>query len=356
MAKKTFGTLDGMRGVAALCIVLLHDHRYFFDPVPSAQMAVDLFFVLSGFVLAYNYAQRFRDGMTPRTFLLARFARLYPLYLLGILLGLAVAMLATHFKQGSVDWTWSQIATSLPFNLFMIPTPIGGSLFPLNGIMWTIFLELVVNLIWALTWRYLESTKVLLAVIAASGIAFAAFALVLDTTALGVGWNTFFGGVTRVLFSFMVGVLIQRYYTSIRVPKVPVLVLLLVLPVLVALPLNTVGQLGSALVVFPVLVLLGAHVEPGGFLRQVCMVLGVASYGIYVLHKRLYDLSYGFLLQVVGIKAEDFAPWVGLAYLVALVAVAYWLAQHFEPPARRWLTRKLAPESIAARRESHDLS
>jgi peptidoglycan/LPS O-acetylase OafA/YrhL len=77
-----FVLLDGLRGVAALAVVVTHA-LYFFPPTPMAYLAVDFFFMLSGFVLAHAYGERLRQGMTAGRFMAIRLIRLYPLYALG---------------------------------------------------------------------------------------------------------------------------------------------------------------------------------------------------------------------------------------------------------------------------------
>jgi peptidoglycan/LPS O-acetylase OafA/YrhL len=341
MSARTFRTLDGIRGVAALCIVVLHAHRYFGALLPSAQMAVDLFFVLSGFVLAHAYEPRLREGMAPLRFMWLRYVRLYPMYLLGIFLGIVQAVLFIHYQQGAMAWTWSKLFAALPFSVFMLPNPFSPILFPLNGIMWSIFFELVANLIWVLFWRVLEFTKVLVGVILCSGALLALAAFWCDTMALGVGWNTFLGGLARVIYSFMLGILLYRFHGYVRVPRIPPLILLAALPALAAFDLSTSIQLLCALVVLPLLVLLGAKVEPQGAIGFFCEKAGVASYAVYALHKRLYLLSYAALLQFFGIRAELYAPWIGLVFLFLLVVGCVILTDVFETPVRRTLSRLL---------------
>lgn len=333
--------LDGIRGVAALCIVILHAYRYFGDLLPSGQMAVDLFFVLSGFVLAHAYDARFRRGLSPLRFICMRYVRLYPLYLLGISLGLIEALLYLHYHEGAISWTASKLAATLPFAALMVPTPFGAGLYPLDGVMWSIFFELVANLTWAVLWWRLRSTRTLVALIAVSGIALTCAAYRWDTMALGVGWHTFLGGLARVMYSFMFGVLLHRFHGSVRVPRVSPVVLLIILPLLMAFRLDTLTQLCCALFVFPFLVLLGTRVEPTGVARFVCAELGRSSYAVYALHSRLYRLGYAALLQLVGFRAERYVPWTGVAFLCLLVPGCALLTQMVETPARRKLSRLL---------------
>jgi len=348
MTERTFRTLDGMRGVAALCIVVLHSHRYFHDLLPAAQMAVDLFFVLSGFVLAHAYERRFREGMTPLQFMLRRYVRLYPIYLLGILLGVvqAVCMMGLQGQEVMInhqedDWAWSKLLADLPFAAFMLPDPFSPGLFPLNGVMWSIFFELIANSVWVMFRHLLRSTKVLVGVILTSGVLFAGSSLWWGTTALGSSWQTFFGGFVRVMYSFMLGLLMYRFHDSVRVPRIPPVLLRCVLPALAMFDLSSQAQLLCALVVLPALVLLGARAEPRGSMMFFCSRLGVASYAVYALHKRLYMLSCGVLLQFFGIRVEDHAPWIGPLFLVLLVVGCVFLTDLFERPARLALSRVL---------------
>jgi peptidoglycan/LPS O-acetylase OafA/YrhL len=110
-------TLDGLRGVAAVCIVVLHCYRYFGDMMwSSAALAVDLFFVLSGFVLSSAYDGRFAGGMSWRGFIKARCVRLYPLYLLGFLLGTSAEILSIHYHRGAIELSPAQFwTTAKPF-------------------------------------------------------------------------------------------------------------------------------------------------------------------------------------------------------------------------------------------------
>ena len=92
-SRNRYITLDAMRGIAALFVVARHFSglRGAADPQFSF-LAVDLFFLLSGFVLSFSYDERIAAGMSPAAFLMKRIIRLYPLYFLGIALGIAIAL------------------------------------------------------------------------------------------------------------------------------------------------------------------------------------------------------------------------------------------------------------------------
>ena len=122
-----FGALDGLRGVAAVIVVLHHlgnERLGPFNPT-FGYIAVDLFFALSGFVIALNYDHRFAGGMTVKEFMLKRVLRLYPLYAAGLLLSLltiSVVVNATpEVLQRSGDPSWFVVTSTTVANTFLLP-------------------------------------------------------------------------------------------------------------------------------------------------------------------------------------------------------------------------------------------
>jgi peptidoglycan/LPS O-acetylase OafA/YrhL len=303
----------------------------------SAALAVDLFFVLSGFVLAYAYEPKLPNAS--RAFLKARLIRLYPLYLVGTALGIVEALLSIHYVQGSNQWTWDKFWVALPLSLLMLPTP--GQLYPFDGVMWSIFLELFVNVVWAAFWRPLQSTRILILVIALSGVGLV-FSVAFTGTLVGLGaaWAHFLGGAFRVGYSFFLGVLLFRFHKRWPLPKLPPILLMIALPTVLFLPMAPFAQLFVVLFVLPWFVLLGSRVEPQATLEFVARKLGLASYAVYAVHKRLYLLTYAFALQVLRIDLFRFAPWIGVAFVLALIPACLLLNSWIDEPARRLLSAR----------------
>ena len=342
-----FLTLDGVRGVAALSIVFLHSPRYFTEFGWSGlAMAVDLFFVLSGFVMSSAYDSRFAAGLGWWEFAKRRFIRFYPLYLLGTLLGIVEAIATIYHPYGPIAWTWTKFWGALPFAVVMVPAVGQSQLYPFNGVMWTIFFEFVVNLVWAAFWRPLQSTRLLLWVIILSGVGLALSVWWWQTMWLGGSWNNMAGGIFRVSYSFFLGVLLYRLRASRGLPKLPPLLFLAAVPALLFLPMSLPIKLAVVLFVLPWLVLLGAQVQPTGALTYVCDKLGAGSYAMYCVHRRLYMLSYGAGLQVLNIDLQLFAPWVGFAFMAGLVVLCWLLETRFHA----WAKGRM--ESIMLRRPS----
>lgn len=149
-----FEFLDALRGFAAFCVVFQHLHVV--QPnsfgFPNAYLAVDFFFILSGFVLAHAYGARLDAGMGFRGYALRRIIRLYPLAGLGALIGLCVLLLKWSIRPDEVG-ALSDISLSGALNVMLLPnlfigTRLHDQIFPVNGPLWTLFFELSVNLIW----------------------------------------------------------------------------------------------------------------------------------------------------------------------------------------------------------------
>lgn len=345
---RKFLTLDGLRGIAALSIVVLHCYRYFGDLTwSSAALAVDLFFVLSGFVLAYAYEAVLPTGSW--AFMKARLVRLYPLYLVGTLLGVIEAIGAIKFGVGSVAWSWSKFWLSLPFSILMLPAP--ADMYPFDGVMWSIFLELFINATWALFWRPLQSTRVLIAVIVIAGAGLSLSCVYWQTyVALGTSWGTLVGGVFRVAYSFFLGVLLFRIHPRWVLPRLSPLVLFIGLPMVLFIRLPPYAQLMLALFVLPWFVLLGARVEPEGILDGLARQVGIASYAIYAVHKRFYALSYGFVLIFLHIDLQRLVPLSGIIFVLLLVPCCLLLSRWIDQPARRWLGKRFRTQGRALRK------
>lgn len=154
------GTLDGLRGVAALVVLIHHaaPRTWGFDVLPSGYLAVDLFFMLSGFVLARTYEARFAGQLGFATFMGRRLRRLYPVMAVGIMVG-AFAARAQGLPS---QWLLVHLAAQLLF----IPI-ISGSvgLYILNGVQWSLALELLANAIHATVLRRVTTRRLSVGVV-----------------------------------------------------------------------------------------------------------------------------------------------------------------------------------------------
>ena len=329
--RQRFLTLEAMRGLAAICVVIMHGREAFGIAAPAGgYLAVDFFFLLSGFIMAHAYEGKLDRGLPKLSFLRARMIRLYPLYLVGTLSTVALAVASIVFRHQNTLWTYTKPLVSLPLAVWLIPNPTADLMFPLNVPAWTLLLELIANLAFAFgAWR---RNSALLAT-----VALAALVLIVSAATYGqlnLGWSTasFTPGLGRVFFSFPLGVLLYRIRHQVRLPGM----------LGVAAPLVLVGLLyadpaGAGRGVFdvlfiavasPVLLMAAAAREPAGRrLQWVCMTLGVISYPLYVLH-------HSTLIAAIGVVERSVPP--GLAFKAACFAViaglmlAAWLAAEID--------------------------
>jgi peptidoglycan/LPS O-acetylase OafA/YrhL len=342
--RRVFGTLDGLRGIAALAVVTRHvPDTTFQDLLPGSTLAVDLFFVLSGFVLAHSYTERLRGEMGAIAFMRVRIIRLYPLYILGS------ALVAAHFalSAGFNYRIWLHLIASAAFGVLFLPAPhrisLDARVFPLNFPAWSLFFELVINYAFAilaprLTNRLLAGVILVgLPMLIATGLYFGG---------LTPGWlySNFWGGGGRVVYSFFAGVAVYRIWQSgsfdwIKLPA-PVALIILV-AALAAEPINgrAIYDLFAAITVFPILVLAAARKEPAGFFIKICENLGLASYAIYVMQASVIVWSKTISQYLFGHELADFGVTGTIVVLVAVTALALFLDKHYDSAARARMSR-----------------
>ncbi|MDO6414879.1 acyltransferase [Sphingomonas sp. BIUV-7] len=324
-----------MRGVAALFVVYRH-YSEMFGPIRTqfSYLAVDLFFLLSGFVLALRYDVAGAARMPSREPLIRRAIRLYPLYLLGIVLSLGLLdfdeMLPSDFRIAVVT------------GLMMLPSPTAGSspsIVPLMQSGWSLFFELfVANTLFAIM-RGRLSTRWLLAIVACAGLALLTADAILGSLDIGSTWPTFVGGFPRTLFPFFTGMALQRLHeNATRRRSIPswVIVLILVLLLLPSIP-GPVGrfyEIACVFAAFPALV----HFGSSAFKKRPAIgrALGDMSYALYAIHVPLV-LFFGTLA-----RRQAWQPGIPLTIVLIslLAALALLVVRVYDEPLRAWINRR----------------
>ena len=285
--KPHYEILDGLRGVAALLVVFYHIFEglsfaaggTLITTINHGYLAVDFFFILSGFVIGYAYDDRLGKTMSLGNFFKRRLIRLHPMIIMGAVLGVVF-----YFLQGCVRWDGTHVATSMIMlallcAMFFIPATPGasydirgnGEMFPLNGPSWSLFFEYIGNILYALFIHRL-SNRTLAVLVGILGVALAWFALfdVAGYGMIGVGWTldgaNFLGGMIRMLFPFSMGMLLSRHFKPVKIRGAfwicsAVLLVLFCVPYIEGqspVSLNGVFEAICILFIFPVLVWLGA--------------------------------------------------------------------------------------------------
>lgn len=371
--KPHYELLDGLRGVAALLVVFYHIFEGFsFAELTNAagdgvistlnhgHIAVDFFFMLSGFVISYAYDDRW-GKMSIGDFFKRRLVRLHPMVVMGALVGVATFVAAGCRQWDGTVTPVSYVLMALVLTMFMVPALPGlpyevrgnGEMFPLNGPAWSLFFEYVGNILYALFIRRL-STKALAILAAALGVAHAFFFVgdVSGYGCVGVGWTidsvNFFGGLVRMLFPFTVGMLLARTFVPRKV-KGAFWVCTILLVAIFSVPyiasagsvsLNSLYEVICIALLFPLIVWMGACGTCGGsFTGRVSKLLGDLSYPLYIVHYPIMYLFYAWLIEEKHYTLGE--TWAVSAMVVAVsILLAFLLLKLYDEPVRRYLAGK----------------
>ena len=366
-SKPHYELLDGLRGVAALLVIFYHIGEGFATSpidqhVNHGYLAVDFFFILSGFVIGYAYDDRWKTSLTMKSFFRRRLIRLHPMVIMGAVLG-AVA----YCIQGCQRWDGTQMPLTMVLiafllNLFLLPVVPGtgvdvrgnNEMFPLNGPNWSLFFEYIGNILYALFIRKM-STRWLTVLVAAAGLGLGTFAVcnLSGYGHLGVGWSmidwNLLGGFLRLMFSFSIGLLMSRIFRPVKI-RGAFWICSAITAVLLSLPhigggdrlwLNGLYEAVCTIFIFPALVWLGASGKTTDKVTsKVCRFLGDISYPVYVVH---YPLMYLFYAWLWG--GEETIPFsqawpAAAAVIIGSIVLAWLCLKFYDEPLRRWLGKK----------------
>ena len=366
--KAHYDLLDGLRGVAALMVIWYHVFEGFafasnsaIETLNHGYLAVDFFFILSGFVIGYAYDDRWGKSLTMKDFFKRRLIRLHPMVIMGAVLGAI-----TFCIQGSVQWDGTHVAISMIMlsllcTIFFIPAMPGvgyevrgnGEMFPLNGPCWSLFFEYIGNILYALFIRRL-SNKALTVFVVLLGVALAAFAVFNVSTYgnIGVGWTldgvNFLGGSLRMLFPFSLGMLMSRNFKPMKVNGAfwicaIALIALFSVPYLEGLEplcMNGVYEALCVIVAFPIILWIGASgTTTDKQSTKICKFLGDISYPVYVIHYPLMYLFYAWLIKNQLFTLGE--TWqVALCVYALNVVLAYLCLKLYDEPIRKYLAKR----------------
>jgi peptidoglycan/LPS O-acetylase OafA/YrhL len=373
--RQVFHALDGLRGLAALAVVERHKTEFFTGtPLPAGYLAVDLFFILSGFVLAHAYGARLAEGLSVKAFMAARIIRLAPLYMLATAFSAflyGMLLLGRPDDAASANLTWMNWITSVGTGMLMLPTPEAWSfapdrLFPLNDPAWSLFFEVIINLVFAAFILVLNrGTLILLAGAGLIGLSLSAFAH--GGIDIGFDWATVAAGFPRVTFGFFTGVLLHRLWLERNSPLwlqganancatwMLGVAMLAAMAAPVADAWRPLWEIAMVALVFPMIVYAGACLAPSGMSLKAFGWLGAASYGIYVFHLPAAR-AFGEAVKAAGLDPAGAAPWTGIMFAGLLFLAALLLDRWFDRPVRKWLaSRRRADVTPAFRAARADL-
>ena len=370
--KPHYALLDGLRGVAALLVVIYHIFEGFafaettngegsglISTLNHGHIAVDFFFILSGFVISYAYDDRWQK-MTLGGFFKRRLIRLHPMLVMGAVIGTITFLIGGREQWDGTVTPIGGVALALLLTSLMIPTLPGsmhevrgnGEMFPLNGPQWSLFFEYIGNIFYALIIRRLSNR--LLAMLVALLAALHTWIFVWDLSgydSVGIGWTidtiNLWGGLVRMLFPFTVGMLLARTFKPRKIKYAfwicsAILLATFAVPYIAsegALSLNSLYEVVCIAFVFPIIVWLGACGSTEGSTGRISGLLGDLSYPLYIVHYPVMYLFYAWLIDKHFYSFEDtlFMPTIVVAVSIAL---AYACLKLYDEPVRKWLAHK----------------
>jgi peptidoglycan/LPS O-acetylase OafA/YrhL len=360
--KSHYVVLDGLRGVAAIMVVLMHTFEVYDGGdtlkliINHAYLAVDFFFLLSGFVIAYAYDDRWAR-MSIGDFFKRRLIRLQPMVVMGSLIGGAL-----YYLQGGVAFplvnatpVWKLLVVML-IGCTLIPIPpsmdIRGwqEMHPLDGPAWSLFYEYVANILYATVLRRLSKSILVILTVLAAALLVQVAVFQAQGDLVG-GWSLTGAqlhiGFARLLFPFLAGMLLMRSGIRIRVPHT-FLVCSILLVAAFAMPrlggpdhrwINGLYEALCVLVLFPAIIAIGAGDQRAeGRSIGIARFFGNLSYPLYISH---YPLVYIFTARVVQdkIPLARGTMWGAVLFVVA-VSNAYACMKLYDEPVRRWLSAR----------------
>ena len=347
---KRFHTLDGLRGFAALAVLGFHVCVVGGGGTPSwlvprGYLAVDFFFMLSGFVLGLAYDGRLGVEIGPLAFMRARLARLQLTHLMGVALAagayFVLLSIGVRWRGSALDITVEALRTAV--YLPHVGRFGSGPAYRINGVVWSLALELAANAAWALGARR-ATTPVLLTLAGACAALLVVMGALTGTLDHGAQAHDFWLGVLRVGFAFPVGLVLARLHKAGRLAPLGgasgTTVVALLLGFLVLPKGAAAGLLDAVIVVafFPVLLAVGAGAVQGARTTAIFDRLGRLSYPLYVSHFAAVILVAPFALAAGAPMLRLVSVPLALGLALAVEAV--------EPAIRRALSPQ--PKVIVA--------
>ncbi len=344
--KPHYVVLDGLRGTAAICIVVFHFMEMVYTDYSKnflghGFLAVDFFFCLSGFVIAYAYNDRIQT-MGCYEFFKARLIRLHPLVLLGSVLGL-IALLFDPFAKDRVLAGYGTLAVTFLCSVILIPFPTikerDFALFPLNSPSWTLFMEYLANIVYAMALSRLSKRWLtILTILSAIWLSAVAYR---SGTLIG-GWNgsTIGDGFARVTYGFLAGMLLYHYPLRWRT-KLNFLGLSVLLIMTFIIPYFKYNwAIESAIVIFgyPFLIGLGANAIYSEWSKRICEFLGRLSYPLYMTHI-VAIWSFGNYYKSHKVIPVELTLLISIGTLL-LMGIGYLAMRFYDEPFRNYLIRR----------------
>lgn len=360
-SKPHYEILDGLRGVAAIMVVIFHllephSTSHLDQIINHGYLAVDFFFVLSGFVIGYAYDDRW-GKMTCLNFFKRRVIRLQPMLVIGMIIGAICYYFQDSTAAPLIGETplWKMILVML-IGCTLIPVPQSmdirgwGEMHPLDGPAWSLFFEYIANILYALFIR--KFSKVMLSIfVFLAGCALVHLAVTSPNGDVIGGWSLTWEqlhiGFCRLLYPFFGGLLLFRMGKLVKV-KTGFWVCSLLLVIIMSYPrvggsehlwMNGLYDSFCIIVLFPLIVAIGAGSEiKGKYSVSVCKFLGDISYPLYITHYPIIYIYFGYITDHHLLLHQTW-PWIAGIVLFCIL-IAYACLKLYDEPVRNLLKNK----------------
>lgn len=361
-SKPHYEILDGLRGVAAAMVVAFHlleahsGGNHLNQIINHGYLAVDFFFMLSGFVIGYAYDDRW-NRMSMGTFFKRRLIRLQPMVVMGSFVGAALFWFQKAPCYPAMEGvSVGALLLVMLLGCTLLPLPLKWDIrgwmemHPLNGPAWSLYYEYIGNILYALFIRKFSKTALTVFVaIAACFTVHRCFTAPAGDIVGGwaLNWEQQYVGLVRLMYPFFGGLLLSRLGWLIRTRKHAFWWCSLMIIVVLSVPriggedgywMNGLYEAFCIICIFPVIVSMGAGGRiTGRRSAAVCKFLGDISYPVYITH---YPLVYIYTAWACNHQATltEGLPYILLTFVGAFT-LAYVSLKFYDLPVRKWLTK-----------------
>lgn len=360
-SKPHYPILDGLRGVAAVMVVMFHlfeahASSHAVQIINHGYLAVDFFFVLSGFVIGYAYDDQW-GKMSYGNFFKRRLIRLHPMVVMGMVIGAVCYYMGADeifpiIKEVPV---WRMLLIMF-LGCLMIPVPTNMDIrgwnetFPLNGASWSLFFEYIANILYALIIRRF-SKKLLSLIVFIAACFLIHWAITSPAGDVAGGWSLepdqLRIGFTRLIYPFFAGLLLFRIGKLVKVKRSAFWICSLIIVCIMAMPriggeelwLNGLYESLCIILLFPLIVSIGAGSSiTGKYSPCLCKFLGDISYPLYITHYPMVYIYTGWVIQTQ--PSWQMALLWGAIDFAGSFALAYICLKYYDEPVRRWLKKR----------------
>jgi len=306
---KRFNTLDSLRGIAALMIVLFHSpfhtQTIFSNFIKHSSLFVDMFFILSGFVMAHSYINRIRKGLSFRYFFIKRLSRLYPLHIVTLFIWLFLISMKYYLFTVGVE-------PNNPFKINNLDSFI-ANIFLLQGFLdytswnypsWSISLEFYIYILFFILYRYLKVNYILLCTF----LFIIYLSIIYEFFDIHIVQRSF-----QTILEFFLGVVLYKLYTLLRVFYYNRIILTIFETILIVLLIYSISEYDNSIFKFTTILILFMGITLifsfdkkgliGEFLtNQKFVFIGKISYSIYMIHALLLVIFYKIIVNILHLE------------------------------------------------------